>query len=133
MRSMNEATLIGHVGGDPEYRELSSGVEVANFSLATNERYTGSDGEERESTEWHRIVAFRGLAGVVRKHVRKGQPLLVRGKIRTRDWEDGEGAKRRSREIVLAGPGALLNMLPSGSAVEPEEGAEEPAMEEAAA
>ena len=132
MRSMNEATLIGHVGGDPEYRELPSGVVMANFSLATNERYTSSDGEQKESTEWHRIVAFRGLAGVVRKHVRKGQPLLVRGKIRTREWEDSEGAKRRSREIVLADPTALLNMLPSGSAVEPEEGAEEPAIEEAA-
>ena len=133
MRSMNEATLIGYVGGDPECRDLPSGVEVANFTLATNERYVSSEGEDKESTEWHRIVAFKGLARVVRDYVRKGQPLLVRGKIRTRDWQDGEGAKRRSREIVLAGPGALINLLPSGSAVEPEEGSEEPPMEEAAA
>ena len=133
MRSMNEATLIGYVGGDPECRDLPSGVEVANFTLATNERYLSSGGEEKESTEWHRIVAFKGLARVVRDYVRKGQPVLVRGKIRTRDWKDGEGAKRRSREIVLAGPGALINLLPSGSAMEPEEGSEEPPMEEAVA
>ena len=133
MRSMNEATLIGHVGGDPECRTLQSGDEVANFSLATNERYTDSNGEERESTEWHRIVAFKGLAGVIREYVRKGQPLLVRGKIRTRQWDDQEGARRVSREIVLVGPDALLNLLPAGSAMDPEEGAEEPSAEEAVA
>ncbi|MDE0059594.1 MAG: single-stranded DNA-binding protein [Defluviicoccus sp.] len=133
MRSMNEAMLIGHVGGDPECRTLQSGDEVANFTLATNERYTDAKGEERESTEWHRIVAFKGRARVIRDYVRKGQPLLVRGKIRTRQWEDQEGARRVSREIVLAGPSAVLNLLPSGSAMEPEEGGEEPAAEEEAA
>ena len=133
MRSMNEATLIGYVGGNPECRALPSGDDVANFTLATNEKYTDSNGEEQEATEWHRIVAFKGLAGVVRDYVRKGQPVLVRGKIRTRQWEDSEGARRISREIVLAGPGALINLLPSGSAMEPEEGAEGPPMEEAVA
>ena len=129
MRSMNEATLIGYVGSDPECRALQSGDDVANFTLATNEKYTDSNGEARESTEWHRIVAFKGLAGVIRDYVKKGQPVLVRGKIRTRQWDDQEGARRVSREIVLVGPGALLNLLPSGSVVEPEEGAAAPAEE----
>ena len=133
MRSMNEATLIGYVGGNPEIRVLSSGDDVANFSLATNERYTDSDGEVHETTEWHRIVGFRGVARVVRDYVRKGQPLMVRGKIRTRQWEDSNGVGHQVREIVLSGPAALINLLPSGSAVEAEDGAAEPPVEEAVA
>ena len=133
MRSMNEATLIGYVGGNPETRVLSSGDDVANFSLATNERYTDSNGEVHETTEWHRVVAFRGVARVVRDYVRKGQPLMVRGKIRTREWDDANGARHQAREIVLSGPAALINLLPSGSAVEAEDGAAEPPVEEAVA
>ena len=133
MRSMNEATLIGYVGGNPETRVLSSGDDVANFSLATNERYTDSDGEVHETTEWHRVVAFRGVARVVRDYVRKGHPLMVRGKIRTREWKDSNGVLHQAREIVLGGPAALINLLPSGSAVEAEDGAPEPPVEEAVA
>ncbi len=133
MRSMNEATLIGYVGGNPETRVLSSGDDVANFSLATNERYTDSDGEVHETTEWHRVVAFRGVARVVRDYVRKGHPLMVRGKIRTREWKDSNGVPHQAREIVLGGPAALINLLPSGSAVEAEDGAPEPPVEEAVA
>lgn len=116
MRSMNEVTLMGHVGGNPEVRTMPSGDEVANFSLATNERFKNSAGEEVERTEWHRIAAFRGLAKVVREYVRKGDPLMVRGTIRTREWEDSDGAKRQTKEIVLGGPSAMINLLGSAAA-----------------
>ena len=131
MRSMNEATLIGHVGGNPEVRTLPGGGEVASFRLATNESYKDSAGEVRESTEWHTIVAFKGLARAVRDYVRKGRPVLVRGRIRTREWDDKEGARRVAREIVLAGPGAVLNLLGSGAEAETGEGAAEAPAEEA--
>ena len=125
MRSKNEATLIGHVGGNPEVRELPSGDTLARFSLATNERFRDSSGEEQERTEWHRIVAFKGLADVVGKYVRKGDPLYVRGTIRTNEFTDSEGAKRQVKEIVLGGPGAEINLLGSGGPAEAEAAGEE--------
>ena len=130
MRSKNEVTLIGHVGGNPEVRELPGGGELARFSLATNERFRDSSGEEQERTEWHRIVAFKGLAGLVRQYVRKGDPLYVRGKIRTNEYTDGDGVKRQAKEIVLAGPGAEINFLGSGGSAEAEEAGEESLGEE---
>lgn len=135
MRSKNEVTLIGHVGGNPETRELPSGDMLARFSLATNERYRDSNGEDRERTEWHRIVAFKGLAELVTQYVRKGDPLYVRGKMRTSAYTDREGVKREATEVVLAGPGAELNFLGSGGSAEAEDGGEDagaPAEEEAA-
>lgn len=130
MRSKNEVTLIGHVGGNPDVRELPSGDELARFSLATNERFRDSNGEEQERTEWHRIVAFKGLAGLVRQYVRKGDPLYVRGKIRTNEYTDGDGVKRQAKEIVLAGPGAEINFLGSGGSAEAEDAGEESPGEE---
>ena len=136
MRSKNEVTLIGHAGGNPETRELAGGGELARFSLATNERFLDrSTGEERERTEWHRIVAFKGLAELVRKYVRKGDPLYVRGKIRTNEFSDNEGVKRQSTEIVLGGPGAEIIFLGAGGSAEAEDGGEDvgaPAEEAAA-
>ena len=135
MRSKNEVTLIGHVGGNPETRELPSGDTLARFSLATNERYRDSNGEDRERTEWHRIVAFKGLAELVTQYVRKGDPLYVRGKMRTSAYTDREGVKREATEVVLAGPGAELNFLGAGGSAEAEDGGEDvgaPAEEEAA-
>ncbi len=113
MRSKNEATLIGHVGGDPEVRDFPSGDKVARFGLATNEKFRDSNGVDQERTEWHRIVAFKGLADVVGKYVKKGDPLLVTGTIRTNEFTDGDGVKRQVKEIVLAGPRAEINMLGS--------------------
>ena len=135
MRSKNEVTLIGHVGGNPETRELPSGDTLARFSLATNERYRDSNGEDQERTEWHRIVAFKGLAELVTQYVRKGDPLYVRGKMRTSAYTDREGVKREATEVVLAGPGAELNFLGSTGSAEADDGGEDagaPAEEEAA-
>ncbi len=98
--SLNKAILIGNVGNDPEVRHLDAGTPVANFSLATSETYKNKEGERVTQTEWHNIVVWRGLAEVVEKYVTKGQQLYIEGRIRTRSWDDKEGNKRYTTEIV---------------------------------
>lgn len=98
--SINKAILIGNVGNDPEVRHLEGGTPVANFSLATSETYTNRNGEKVTQTEWHNIVVWRGLAEVVEKYVKKGTQLYIEGRIRTRSWDDREGNKRYTTEIV---------------------------------
>ena len=95
--------LIGNVGRDPEVRYLdgSSGqAKVATFTLATTERYRDRNGETRENTEWHNIVAWRSTADVVEKYVRKGTQVYIEGRIRTRSWDDQTGNKRYTTEIM---------------------------------
>ena len=99
--SVNKVILVGNVGKDPEVRHLDEGVAVANFSLATTERgYTTRAGAEvPERTEWHNIVAWRGLATLAEKYIRKGMKLYIEGKIRTRSWEDQNGVRKYTSEI----------------------------------
>ena len=94
--------LIGNVGRDPEVRYLegNNGAKVATFTLATTERYRDRNGETRENTEWHNIVAWRNTADVVEKFVRKGTQLYIEGRIRTRSWDDQSGNKRYTTEII---------------------------------
>jgi len=105
MAGVNKAILIGNLGRDPEIRQLENGVKVASFSLATTETYKGKDGNS--PTEWHNIVMWRGLAEVAEKYLRKGSTIYLEGKIRTRSWEDKEGNKRYTTEII----GENLTML----------------------
>ncbi len=101
--SLNKAMLIGNVGRDPEVRYLdgqSGNAKVATFTLATTERYRDRNGEIRENTEWHNIVAWRSTADVVEKYVRKGTQLYIEGRIRTRSWDDQSGNKRYTTEIM---------------------------------
>ncbi len=98
--SINKAILIGNVGNDPEVRHLEGGTPVANFRLATSETYTNRSGERVTQTEWHNIVVWRGLAEVVEKYVKKGAQLYIEGRIRTRTWDDRDGNKRYTTEIV---------------------------------
>ena len=100
--SLNKAMLIGNVGRDPEVRYLegNNGAKVATFTLATTERYRDRNGETRENTEWHNIVAWRNTADVVEKFVRKGTQLYIEGRIRTRSWDDQTGNKRYTTEII---------------------------------
>lgn len=97
--SVNKVILVGNVGRDPETRHLDKGVSVANFSLATTETYTAKTGEKVSTTEWHNIVAWRGLAEVAEKYVKKGSQLYIEGRIRTRSWDDKDGVKRYTTEI----------------------------------
>jgi single-strand DNA-binding protein len=98
--SVNKVILVGNVGKDPEVRYLEKNVAVANFTLATTERaYTTQNGTQvPERTEWHNIVAWRGLAELAEKYIRKGGQLYIEGKIQTRSWEK-EGIKRYTTEI----------------------------------
>lgn len=110
--SVNKAILLGHVGQDPNVKNLDAGVKVANFSIATTERgYTLKNGTQvADKTEWHNIVVWRGLAEIVEKYVRKGTKLYIEGKIKTRSYEDNQGVKRYITEIyadqleLLGGP-----------------------------
>ena len=100
MSSLNKVMLIGRLGADPEVRYTTSGGQVTSFTLATNEYWTGPDGKREERTEWHRIVAFGKLAETCGKYLNKGKQVYLGGKIRTRSWEDREGVKRYTTEIV---------------------------------
>ena len=99
--SINKVILVGNVGRDPETRYLDKNVAVSSFSLATTERgYTTQSGTQvPERTEWHNIVAWRGLAELAEKYIRKGSQLYVEGKLQTRSWEK-DGIKRYTTEIV---------------------------------
>lgn len=101
MRSVNKATLIGNLGTVPEMRATSSGTQVCNFSLATNESWGGKDGGERqERVEWHKIVAWGRLAEICGEYLKKGSQVYIEGRIQTREWTDKEGQKRYTTEIV---------------------------------
>ncbi|RAK64160.1 single-stranded DNA-binding protein [Hymenobacter edaphi] len=100
MSSVNKVILIGNLGTDPEVRHLESGAAVAQFRLATNEFYKDKQGNRVERTEWHNIVAWRGLAEMVEKYVKKGQSIYVEGKIRTRQYQDKDQQTRYVTEIV---------------------------------
>ncbi len=99
--SINKAILVGNVGRDPEVRYLDKNVAVANFTMATTERgYTMQNGNQvPDRTEWHNVVAWRGLAELAEKYIRKGTQLYVEGKIQTRSWEK-DGVKRYTTEIM---------------------------------
>jgi single-strand DNA-binding protein len=100
-KSINKATLIGNVGKDPEVKFLPSGAAVANFTLATSERFKDKGGEFQERTEWHNLVAFQRLAEIVRDYVKKGSKLYVEGRIQTRSWDDKDNQKHYKTEIVV--------------------------------
>jgi single-strand DNA-binding protein len=99
---LNKAILIGNLGRDPEVRYTPSGVAVANFSIATSESWTSKDGEKETRTEWHRIVAFGKLGEICGEYLSKGKQVYIEGRIQTRDWEDQNGVKRYTTEIVAS-------------------------------
>jgi single-strand DNA-binding protein len=100
-RSVNKVFLIGNLGRDPELRYTPSGTPVANFSLATSERWKNADGELQEHTEWHNIVAWRRLAEIAGEYLHKGSKVYIEGKIRSRSWEGQDGQKRFRTEIMV--------------------------------
>jgi len=97
---VNKVILVGNVGKDPEVRHLDSGVAVTTFPLATSETYRNKEGQKVTNTEWHNVVLWRGLAEVAEKYVKKGNPLYIEGKIRTRSWDDKDGNKRYTTEVI---------------------------------
>jgi len=101
MAGINKAIIVGRLGRDPEVRYTPDGTAVANFSVATSEEWKDKNtGEKRERTEWHRVVAFRRLGEICGEYLSKGRQVYVEGRIQTRDWEDKDGNKRYTTEIV---------------------------------
>lgn len=100
MASVNKVILIGNLGADPETRYLPSGDAVTNIRIATTENWKDKSGEKQEHTEWHRISFFGRQAEVAGEYLKKGSPVYIEGRIRTRKWQDKEGQDRYSTEIV---------------------------------
>ncbi|KQN74005.1 single-stranded DNA-binding protein [Devosia sp. BK] len=111
--SVNKVILVGNLGNEPEVRTLPSGGKVVNLSIATSERWRDrNSGEQREKTEWHRVVIFsEGLAKVAEQYLRKGSKVYLEGQLQTRKWQDQSGQDKYSTEIVLQGFNASMVLL----------------------
>ena len=97
---VNKAILIGNLGRDPEMRYTSTGTPVCNFSVATNEVYQDRSGQRQKRTEWHNIVVWSKLAEICNQYLTKGKQVYIEGRIQTREWDDRDGNRRRTTEIV---------------------------------
>jgi len=102
MLGVNKAIIIGTLGKDPELRKTPNGNSVASFSVATNEKFTDSKGQKQEKTEWHNIVVWSKLADLCGQYLAKGKDVYLEGKITTRSWEDNNGQKKYTTEIVAS-------------------------------
>jgi single-strand DNA-binding protein len=100
MASVNKVILIGNLGRDPETRYTADGAAITNVSIATTRRYKDSSGQQQEETEWHRVAFFGRLAEIAGEYLRKGRPVYVEGRLRTRKWTDKDGNEKYTTEIV---------------------------------
>lgn len=110
MASLNKVMIMGRLGQDPEMRYTQSQVAVCTLNVATTEYRTGQDGNRQESTEWHRVVVWRQQAENCGKYLSKGSPVFIEGKLQTRSWDDKDGKKCYTTEIVANG----VQFLPTG-------------------
>lgn len=109
---LNQCQFIGNVGRDPEIRHTQDNKKIVNFSLAVSEKWKSASGEQKERTEWVRVVCFNdGLSGVIENYVKKGSKLFISGKMQTRKWQDQSGSDKYSTEVVLQGFDCKLVML----------------------
>jgi single-strand DNA-binding protein len=108
-KSVNKVILLGNVGKDPEIKVLPSGQPVANFSIATSERYKDQQGNWQDRTEWHNMTAYGKLAEIVRDYVKKGNKLYAEGRLTTRSWDDKESGKKVYRTEIVVGDISLLS------------------------
>ncbi|MEX0684902.1 MAG: single-stranded DNA-binding protein [Balneolales bacterium] len=109
MSSLNKAMLIGNLGKDPDVRYTQSNKAVATLSVATSEKFKDNNGEVQERTEWHRVVVWNKLAEICQQYLKKGSKVYIEGKIQTNAWEDKDGQKRYTTEIL----GLSMTMLDS--------------------
>ncbi len=111
-RGINKVILVGNLGGDPEVRYMPSGGAVANITLATSESWRDkTTGEQREKTEWHRVVLFGKLAEVAGEYLRKGSQVYIEGQLQTRKWQDQSGQDKYTTEVVVQGFNGVMQML----------------------
>jgi single-strand DNA-binding protein len=108
-KSVNKVILLGNVGKDPEIRSTGGGTMVANFTLATSDRFQDQGGNWQDRTEWHNLVAFKRTAEIVRDYVKKGSKLYVEGKIQTRSWDDKESGQKKYRTEIIVNDLSLLS------------------------
>ena len=113
--SVNKAILVGRLGKDPEVRYSNNGNAITNFNLATSRVYKNKDGEKVDETEWHRCVSFGKTAKICEEYLKKGSLIYVEGRLQTRDWEDKDGNKRWTTEIILENMRMLGSKGESGS------------------
>ncbi len=118
---VNKAILIGRLGADPEIRYTPDGMMVTNLNLATNEQRKDKNGEKVVKTEWHRIVTFGKLAEICGNYLSKGKLVYIEGRIQTRPWEDKEGVKRSTTEIIASN----MQMLDSKGAAKSQDNVQE--------
>ena len=115
-RGINKVILVGNLGQDPEIRYMPNGNAVANFSVATSESWKDKQtGENRDRTEWHRVVVFGKLAEIAGEYVKKGTQVYLEGQLQTRKWQDQAGNDRYSTEVVINAVGGTLQILGSRS------------------
>lgn len=100
MAGINKVIIVGRLGNDPEVKTIGNGQTVTRISVATSEQWSDKDGKKQEKTEWHRIVTWGKLAEICGKHLSKGRQVYVEGRLQTNSWEDQQGQKRYSTEIV---------------------------------
>lgn len=118
--ALNKVMLIGNLGRDPEVRYTQDGKPVANITIATSEKWRNKQGEQKEKTEWHRVVIFGNLADIVKQHLRKGSKVYVEGQLQTKKWTDKNGQDRYTTEVILSSFGGKVIMLdPKGGAIQP--------------
>lgn len=98
--TLNKVMLIGRLGSDPDLKYTNSGAAVLSMSIATNTSFKNQDGSTTEATEWHKIVAWRKLAEIIAQYAKKGSSVYVEGKLTTRSWQDKDGVKKYSTEVV---------------------------------
>jgi len=115
MASVNKVILIGNLGKDPETRYLPSGDAVTNFSIATTEKWKSKSGEQQEHTEWHRISMCGKVAEIAGEYLKKGSPVYVEGRIRTRKWQDKESGQDKYSTEIVADRMQLLGSRGGGS------------------
>jgi single-strand DNA-binding protein len=108
-KSVNKVTLLGNLGKDPEIKFLPSGSAVANFSIATTDRYKDKAGEWQDRTEWHNVVAYARTAEIVRDYVKKGNKIYVEGRLTTRSWDDKDTGKKVYRTEIIVNDLTLLS------------------------
>ena len=99
MASVNKVILLGNLGRDPEVRFTQGGTPVANFTMATTDRWSDPSGEKKEKTEWHRIVVWGKQAEIAGEYLKKGRPVFIEGSLQTREWTDRDGNKRYTTEV----------------------------------
>lgn len=100
MRGVNKVILVGNLGRDPEVRYTRSGTAVATLNVATTASWTDQNGQRQDRTEWHRVVAWSKLAEIAKEYLSKGRQVYIEGRLQTRSWDDRDGNKRYTTEVV---------------------------------